>query len=400
MKLNLRVLISLSCLCAGFLATTPKLNAVGFMLPNQDPEAIGRGDAFAATADDPAAIYYNPAGITQLPDYSVSLGIYAISPSTKYTSPSGATASTDSTFQYVPQVFAVASFTNVPISVGLGVYVPYGLALDWGVHAPFAAVAESGSLSYDCFNPVIAWRVCPSLSIAAGATINYSEAEFNRAISVFPTNFKFDGDGYGYGFNAGILWQPHPKWSFGVNYRSSTIIDYTGHIWTTPSPPLPPEASAGATIKFPQYVTGAVSFRPTTNWNFEVDVNWADWDVVRGITFKDPTLGNPTLTLDMRSSFIYQIGATRQLGHGYYASLGYMYSEKSNPDTYYTPLIPDANLQLGNMAFGHHGKTWDWAIAYQFAYNGGRTVENNAYGVDGTYKTFNNAINVSTTFKF
>ena len=41
--------------------------AIGFLLPNQDATAIGRGNAFAATADNPSAIYYNPAGISQLP---------------------------------------------------------------------------------------------------------------------------------------------------------------------------------------------------------------------------------------------------------------------------------------------------------------------------------------------
>ena len=40
--------------------------AIGFLVPNQDAEAIARGNAFAATADNPSAIFYNPAGISQL----------------------------------------------------------------------------------------------------------------------------------------------------------------------------------------------------------------------------------------------------------------------------------------------------------------------------------------------
>ena len=59
------------------------------------------------------------------------------------------------------------------------------------------------------------------------------------------------------------------------------------------------------------------------------------------------------------------------------------------------------NLHLGTIGFGHHGQRWDWALTYQFAYSGGRTVSNDSnVGADGTYKTFNNAINLSTTFKF
>ncbi|MGH7942973.1 MAG: outer membrane protein transport protein, partial [Limisphaerales bacterium] len=84
-------------------ASMESSSAVGFLLPNQDPEAIGRGDAFAATADDPAAIYYNPAGITQLPGFQASLGLYAISARTSYSSSSGS-AHTDANPQFVPQV--------------------------------------------------------------------------------------------------------------------------------------------------------------------------------------------------------------------------------------------------------------------------------------------------------
>jgi len=123
-----------------------RVGAVGFRLPNQDPEAIARGNAFAATADDPDAIYYNPAGITQLQGYNLSLGVYSISANTEYKSPSGATASTDAELQEVPQIYFVDAPTNQSLSFGLGIYAPYGLSLDWGNKAPFKTVAESGSL--------------------------------------------------------------------------------------------------------------------------------------------------------------------------------------------------------------------------------------------------------------
>src|SRR5208337_2985775 len=125
---------------------------------------------------------------------------------------SGATAQTDTSLQPVPQIYYVHSFTNVPISVGLGVYAPYGLSLNWGNNAPFNTVAESGSLMYVCFNPVIAWRVNQTLSIGIGPTINYSQAKLKQAIPFIGGQSEFYGDGLDYGFNAGILWQPHPMW--------------------------------------------------------------------------------------------------------------------------------------------------------------------------------------------
>jgi long-chain fatty acid transport protein len=38
---------------------------LGIALPDQDAFATARGNAFVATANDPAAVYYNPAGISQ-----------------------------------------------------------------------------------------------------------------------------------------------------------------------------------------------------------------------------------------------------------------------------------------------------------------------------------------------
>ena len=73
--------------------------------------------------------------------------MYVISANVKYTSTSGATAQTDTSLKPVPQLYYVHSFTNVPISIGLGVYAP-GLSLNWGNSGPFNTVVESGSLVF------------------------------------------------------------------------------------------------------------------------------------------------------------------------------------------------------------------------------------------------------------
>lgn len=378
------------------------LRAVGFRLPNQDPEAIGRGDAFAATADNPSAIYYNPAGITQLQGFQVSVGVYAISAYTSFSSPAGS-AHTDASPQFVPQIYATYSLTNVPISFGLGIYAPYGLSLNWGDNTPFDTVAEKGSLVYLTVNPDVAWRICKTLSVAAGPTFNYSEASFQKQLPapLSSGQFKFNGNGYATGANAGILWQPHPMWSFGLNYHSETTINYDGPTSQTFGPPFHSTVYTTAKIRFPQFAVAGISFRPTPKWNLEFDLDWTQWGAVKKVDFQNTPFGPQSITLDYRNSFIYDFGVTRQLGKGYFASVGYIYAENSSPNKNFNPLIPDANLHLGNFGFGHHGTHWDWAVAYQFAYNGGHTVSGDANAAaDGTYKTFNNALNASVTFKF
>jgi long-chain fatty acid transport protein len=60
----------------------------GFAVTAQGAAASGKSTAFTAQADDPSAMYYNPAGITQLATAEVMIGTTAIMPSTSY-SPSG-----------------------------------------------------------------------------------------------------------------------------------------------------------------------------------------------------------------------------------------------------------------------------------------------------------------------
>ncbi|MBU6400486.1 MAG: outer membrane protein transport protein [Verrucomicrobia bacterium] len=375
---------------------------VGYRLPNQDPDAIARGNAFVATADDPSAIYYNPAGITQLQGQNAQVGLYLIDVGISYDSPTGAHVDNQSSIQPVPQLNYVYSPPDCPLAFGLGIYVPYGLSVDYPADSPLRTAAISGSLLYTTLNPVIAWRITPKLSVALGPTINLSEIQFERGLGLTPGDqFKYKGEGWDAGFNAGIRWQPVERWAFGAQYHSATTVDYHGHseIYPYAPPPYYPRTSTGAQIRFPQFAVGGVSFRPTPDWNLEFDVDWTDWHSVREIPFSGVPL--PAFPIDGLSSLMYEFGVTRQLSRGYYCSAGYFYSEKSGPDSTFNPVIPDANLHLGGLGFGHHGRRWDWSVGYQFAV-GQRLVANDTANpaANGTYHIFNNAVNLSVRLRF
>jgi hypothetical protein len=55
---------------------------------------------------------------------------------------------------------------------------------------------------------VVSWKIHDTLSVAAGPTINYSEATLSRGVAVPKDNFRFEGDDIELGFNAGLMWRP------------------------------------------------------------------------------------------------------------------------------------------------------------------------------------------------
>jgi long-chain fatty acid transport protein len=376
-----------------------KVHGLGARIPNQDAEAIGRGNAFAATADNPAAIYYNPAGITQLEGNNVQLGsLVYLNIYTEYQSSSGETFDNKHKIIPVPELHYVYTPKDQPFSFGLGVYSPFGLGMEWPDNVPFRNAALKADLTYATINPVIAWKPFPTLSIAAGPTFSYSEAELIQGVAVSPYHFRFKGHDWAFGANAGILWQPHPMWSIGAKYFSPTSTDYKGTASFEPSAPfLPPSSSTMLHLDFPQMVSGGISFRPTPKWNIEFDVDWTDWHVAKSVVIDN--IG--TLPLNWESSFFYEFGVTWQLGRGYYVSAGYFFSEASTPEKYYTPLVPDINLHTGSLGVGYKGQHWTWAFACQIIGGAYRDIENAVDPtVDGRYRLWTPTLSGSVGYHF
>src|SRR5581483_1443649 len=329
-------------------ALTPSMGfALGVRLLDQDAAATARADAFVATADNPSAIYYNPAGITQLDNLTARLGVYSVNLDVDYYPEKGGDSfDAHHKWSFVPQSFYTMRPKDWPFTFGLGFYSPFGLEMKWPENGPFRQITTYGKLETITANPVIALQVTRTLSVAFGATINYGELDLRQGI-LGPEfgggdQFRFKGSGLSGGFNAGILWKPTAQHSFGITYRSGVSIDFEGHtkailsdkerhaahagnqqvaaarakvdaieqqINSAPLPPaikaqliakaeaqfaaglaaagvppggfvedLGPMQEADAKFRMPQVVTFGYSFRPTPQWNLEVDADYTDWD--------------------------------------------------------------------------------------------------------------------------
>ncbi len=146
-------------------ASAVNVSADGFRLPDQDAFATARGEAFAATADNASAIYYNPAGISQLKGGNFRGGIYGIYLPVSYKSPSGRSFDNGKDLQAVPQLFFTYTPNESRLSYGLGIYAPFGLGFRWPQDTGFRTLAIESQLTYLSINPVVAWRILPNLSV-------------------------------------------------------------------------------------------------------------------------------------------------------------------------------------------------------------------------------------------
>lgn len=397
----------------GFAITTATLVCpayvfgLGIRLPDQDAFATARGNAFVATADNPSAVYYNPAGITQLDGINSRSGIYGIYMNDRFEG-GGDKVNTKEKLQAVPQFYMTAKLpVEVPLSVGLGVYSPYGLGLEWPDNAPFLNnpasafnVPKKGELMYITVNPVIAYK-WKTLSIAAGPTWNHAESELEfQPLGIDHARFRGRDDDWGY--NIGALWQPCPEHSFGITYRSETTMDLTGHSDTKLVVPVSLNVQgedAHTVFKFPQTIMAGYSYRPTTNWNFEVDADWTDWHRLKSLTLVKTVTPSQSLALDWQSSWMFEFGATRYLDNNWHISGGYIYSMNSVPDEHFNPVVPDSDRHILSVGIGKSYKHISWDVMYQFAYGPDRDITGEP-GINGTYRFISHALSASLGFHF
>ena len=412
--------ITLAC---AIVACLPSVSfALGIRIADQDARATARGNAFTATADNPSAIYYNPAGISQLyaPPLSLGtgvgktarpveqdgesglrlrMGLYAITLGSKATLGGGAyTTDISHRWQAAGNIYATWKKANSPLTFGLGIYSPYGFGIWYPENSPIRQLAISGSIAYTSINPVVSWQVTPTLSIAAGPTFNYAKTGLKRGI--FATDvgdaFEFEGTGWALGANAGIMWQPHPKHSFGLMYRSETQVNFDGHANTVIPNFISNREPGTANIVFPQNIVLGYSFRPTPRWNLEVYVDWTDWDRLNTVTLNKVS-GAVPLPFNWQSSFFYEFGATYKFDDGFSASAGYIYSENSVPNGSFNPIVPDSNRHIFTVGFGKQWKKLDLDVAYQYAHGPSRTVTGLAAG---NYQFDSHALTISAGYHF
>jgi len=394
--------VVVAVLTLGALASGLSTQASGTRVGFKDAFAMSRGNAFVATADDPSAVYYNPAGLAQVRGQRLRASVYDVSVKSDYRNATS-NASLEDDYQAIPQIFYSYRPDFGRWAFGLGVYAPFGLSTKWPDSSPLRTFALKNKQTYLTYNLSAAYQLSPTLSVGGGITYNRLTTELSRAIGVFgPTDlFRYKGDGHATGYTVGALWRPAPEHSFGVSYQGHTTVKTDG---TTDTIPLVSAEPSSATFVFPEVLMVGYSYRPTPQWNLEVNLDWTNWDRLNTVTINKAS-GAVPLPFNWKSGLFYEFGVTHYLTSNWNLSAGYLYTENSVPDSTYTPAVPDSNRSFYSLGVGYTSGNLGANLAWHYADGGSRTVTGSppsliGASADGTYDNSINAFALSLEWRF
>jgi len=452
-------LLAAATIAFATLAGATLSHAAGFRINEQGAKAMGMANAFAAQADDPSALYYNPAGIAFLKGTQVSLGSLIIGvPQTEYsgttpitgniplgngTSPVSEKAKQD--LFVAPTFYATYSLESMPLTFGLGVNSIYPLAKSWDSSGAFRNQIENLAIKPINMQPTAAYRFdSMNLAVAAGLDITRTlvtlqKSAYTSSITGGAPYGAFelgemgvDGTATDVGWNAGLLWKPRDDLSFGASYRSQITLHIKGNAnflatspaglsaigidYTTLATSAVPftrtraTSSATTTITLPDSLSLAVAWKPIEKLTLEFDAErtgWSSYDKLE-IAF-DPAsklniFNNNPSQKHWKDAWAYKVGGQYAVNKNLDLRAGYAYDTNPIPDSTLGPELPDSDRHNLSAGFGIHNDAVALDFAYMWVHWIDRTSNNQDQiamtGQNGTFKSDAHLFAANITVKF
>lgn len=387
----------IALLVATSLCAMPSISdAAGFAISEQSAKQLGMAFAGSgAVAEDGSSIWFNPAAMTRL-ESGVQASVHQIAPSFVFTDrgsmqvtpvgtspllPAGKHSNDGGESAVVPNFYYVQQLSE-RLHFGVALNSPFGLTTDYDANwiGRYQAIkSEIVSLN---LNPAFAIRVNEHLSVGAGVSINYIDAELTNAIDfaaicaslvggacpngAVPGQGEFDGfasneaEDTSFGANVGVLWSPSTQTRIAFSYRSQINHSLDGRAaFTGPAGggglvALGPLGDAISTAFSDGGITASVSLPDTASIGFyhrfpgkvalAGDVTWTDWADIPElkIVFENPQTPTATERLDWTETWRASLGAIVELTPQWTFRTGIAFDESPTQNaTARTSRLPD-----------------------------------------------------------
>jgi long-chain fatty acid transport protein len=394
--------------------------ASGVLNSENGAAAVGMADAFVAIADDPTAVYYNPAAMTKFDGTAFAIGVSPMKPLAKFTADEdlpggvaadqielkkGAVSQGANPVSPLPHLYVINEVEDTPLTVGLGLYLPYATGLAWKDDWVGRGFSTKTQVTGFAFNPNVAMEITPDLSLAVGFSLIQAALEAKQVLRANVGNPTEDigvhlgAEGQAYAGNAALLWAPSELISAGASYRSAVKADLTGRVdFTTPNGAFAetfPDGNVNTTFRFPDTVNAGVGIFPRDDLKFDAEIDFArnnvNQELVVNLEQKKPASQIRQLT-KWHNTVAYRLGGNYIASSRWDFRAGVAWDPTPIPDETVSPSSADSNRFIVATGTSYHWHRHVVSLGAQLQTFGDRTVtpedvKNGAPDLVGTYNT-------------
>jgi len=328
--------------------------------------------AVTAFIDDAEAAYYNPAGLTQGQVLDLRLGATPIIPSFSFQDPAG--RSTSGIVRAIPPPHLYLSYgLTDDLSVGFGLFSPYGLVVPWPSSWDGRFLAIQSDLKTYYMNPEVAYRIGDRVRLGAGLQVVRSTVSLRRAINFVDSEglAQLAGGTWGVGGNGGLQIEILPSvLYFGAAYRSAVTSDVNGraHFSNIPSAfqNTAKDQNVSTTLHLPASFSLGLAYQVLPALKLAFNADYTGWQVFRQleINFDDPSLST-VLPKNWSHTWNYHFGAEYSVNAQWRLRAGILYDPTPSPQDTITPELPDANRINIALGAGYQWRHFALDAGYQ-----------------------------------
>ena len=396
--------------------------AAGWHLSEYSTTSMGRSFAGqGVVADDYSALAFNPAGMQYNDKSGFQAGASVVSLHFDYKGSIETQGSVDANgmprlgnrsgsghtrpTRVLGHVFAQQKI-NDKATLGLGVYVPYGLATDYKNDWFAQSHAGISQLSAINVSPALSYQVTDMVALGAALNIQYITARLGGSIE--SNGLYFDtgandlrGDDYGVGYTLGATITPRKDIRLGVAFRSKVSHELEGDLKISGMPAqtyvpgrgfIPTGSMNGkqdikAKVITPEVLVLSGAYDLNKCFTLSGTAKWTRWSRFKNLDIIRKADGSAISQTheNWKNTWFYSLGLDYRYNKNWAFRTGVAYDETVIKSAEYrTARIPDGRRILTSLGASYKINNWQFDAGYTHIFVHGGTAHGEANGESET----------------
>jgi len=336
------------------------LFAGGYQVRLQGQKQTGIGLIGTPFAFGASSIFYNPGSLSFMKDkYSFSAGVSGIMANAIFRAKDSDYEAKTSNPLGTPFYFYGATKVTEDMSVGVGVFTPYGNSVIWDQDWMGRYLIQEIALQAIFIQPTVSYKIGDKFGLGAGLDIVMGSVDLTKSVpSPVESQFNMNGKSTAFGFNVGAYIKPTDKLNIGIDYRSKVNMKvekgdmgFGNDVPSSLEEFFPKSGKFNAELPLPANLDVGVSYQISEKFLLAIEMNYIFWSAYDSLIIdfenNNEKLADSRNPREYKNSMIWRLGGEYKFNEKLIARAGVYYDPSPTNEKYFTP----ETVSLNTIAF-------------------------------------------------